>query len=423
MKFIFKLGSLATLSLLINVAIQWLILVYIGPGEKTDAYFSAQVIILIPLTILGDSVIKVLAPLLAGLPKADLRGVEKVFVWQFFLGFTAIAAALIASASIWVSVLYPGLSVQALNLTIDMARIMSLTLIFVGMTTVLKSAYHAEQRFIYPEFSQLIASILVLLGILYALPIYGIVSVAWGTVIRWLLHSVILFRGKGWHGHSKPDQIIIRNAWRRIRALLYGASIYKTGPLVDRYLASLGPAGSISLLVFGHQLYTVLLGLIDIVVAAPFISVAAAGVKAGQFTHLWNKYLKTIVVTGIGSLAVWAIFILLGRWLLELFLGYGKFDYEQLNKLWMLMAIMGGLLVAGVAGQVTAGFLYALGETTIILRIAIINFFICILIKVFAFKAIGLPGIAIGIVTYQLLNAIAFYYFLNKVKKIKLKAI
>lgn len=66
-----------------------------------------------------------------------------------------------------------------------------ITLVFGGLTTVLKSSYYAERRFIYPELSQLIPGILVLLGIIWALPVYGIVSVAWGAVIRWMIQAII----------------------------------------------------------------------------------------------------------------------------------------------------------------------------------------------------------------------------------------
>lgn len=420
MKFIFSLGSLVILNLVVTLAIQWLVLVYIGPGEKTDAYFSAQVLTLIPLAVLGDVVMRVLVPLLAGIPRQDLTGIVKVFIVQFFLGLAVVAVFLVSSASIWVSVLSPGLSTQALALAVEMAKIMSITLVFGGLTTVLKSVYYAEQRFIYPEFSQLIPGILVLLGMIWALPIYGIVSVAWGAVIRWIFQAIMLMMRNDWRGSSKTDPAIIRLAWRRMRELLFGASIYETGPMLDRYLASLAPAGSISLLAFGNQFYTLFLVLTDKVFAAPLISIAAKDINAGQIKGLREKYMQKVFLLGAGAVCVWVAFILYGKWGLNFMIGYGQFGAEEIDTLWQLMVVLGAMLV-GVAGQISTSCLYGMGKTNSVLKVTIINFLICAFIKVVAFNRVGVMGIAIGIVAYQLFNAIGLHIVLfRKLRKFRI---
>jgi peptidoglycan biosynthesis protein MviN/MurJ (putative lipid II flippase) len=286
---------------------------------------------------------------------------------------------------------------------------MSATLVFGGMTTVLKSAYYAEQRFLYPELSQVIASLAVLVGVFYAIPVYGIVAVAWGAVIRWGLWTAMLCQWIDWRVHSVYDRAMTKRVWQRMRALLYGASIYKTGPIIDRYLASLGPVGSISLLTFGNQLYGVFLALTDKVFATPLLSIAAKHRKLGDTSLLWRNYRQKLLLTGTMALAVWAAFALCGQWGLTLLVGYGKFGAEQINMLWQLMVVLGGMLVAGVVGQLASNCLYALGKTSVVVRLAMVNFFICAAIKVVAFNAVGIVGIAIGIVAYQVLNAVCLH--------------
>ncbi len=419
MKFIFSLGSLAILNLVATVAVQWLVLVYIGPGEKTDAYFSAQVLTLIPLVILGDVVLRVLVPLLAGIPKQDLPGVVKVFTLQVFSGLALAATVLVLSAPVWVSVLSPGLSSQALDLSVEMAKIMSITLVFGGLTTVLKSVYYAEQRFIYPELTQLIPGVLVLIGIVGALPVYGIVSVAWGMVIRFLLQAIMLFRWNDWRGScSDTDPALIRLAWRRIRALLFGASIYETGPMLDRYLASLAPVGSISLLAFGNQFYSLFLVLTDKVFAAPLMSIAANDINAGQIKRLREKYSQRVLLLLAVAVCVWLAFVFYGKWGLNFLIGYGQFGAEDIDALWQLMIVLGGVLV-GVVGQLSSSCFYGMGKTNIVIRVAIINFFICAFVKVVAFNSVGVVGIAIGIGTYQVLNALGLHIILcRKLRKV-----
>lgn len=419
MKSIFSLGSLAVLNLLVIVSIQWMVLVEIGPGEETDAYFSAQVLTLIPLVILGDIVIRVLVPLLAGLSRQDLPGVVKVFTVHVFSGLAALATFLVLSASLWVSVLSPGLSSHALALSVEMAKIMSITLVFGGLTSVLKSVYYAEQRFLFPEFSQLIPGILVLFGIIWALPVYGIVSVAWGTMIRFLLQTIMLFRWNDWLGRrSNTDPALIRLAWQRIRALLFGASIYETGPMLDRYLASLAPVGSISLLAFGNQFYSLFLVLTDKVFAAPLMSIAANDINSGQIKRLREKYSQRVLLLLAVAVCVWLAFVLYGKWGLKFLIGYGQFGAEDIEALWQLMIVLGSMLV-GVVGQLSASCFYGMGKTNIVIRVAIINFFICAFIKVFAFNSVGVVGIAMGIGAYQVLNALGLHIILfRKLRKV-----
>jgi len=417
MKAIFSLGSLAILNLVATVAVQWLVLVYIGPGEKTDAYFSAQVLTLIPLVILGDVVLRVLVPLLASLPRQDLPAVVKTFTVQVFSGLALAATVLVSSAPVWVSLLSPGLSSQALALSIEMARIMSITLVFGGVTTVLKSVYYAEQRFIYPELTQLIPGVLVLIGIVVVLPVYGIVSVAWAMLIRFILQALMLFRWRDWRISRNTDPAVISLAWRRIRALLFGASIYETGPMLDRYLASLAPVGSISLLAFGNQFYSLFLVLTDKVFAAPLMSIAANDINAGQIKQLREKYMQRVLLLLAVAACVWLAFVFYGKWGLNFLIGYGQFGAEDIDALWRLMIVLGGVLV-GVVGQLSASCFYGMGKTNIVIRVAIINFFICALIKVFAFNSVGVVGIAIGISAYQLLNALGLHIILfRKLKK------
>jgi peptidoglycan biosynthesis protein MviN/MurJ (putative lipid II flippase) len=414
MKFIFSLGGLTALNLAIAMAIQWLVLVYIGPGADTDAYFSAQMLTLIPLTIFSDILIRVLVPLLIGLARENLTANVKSLLLQSFFAFAVIAAMLGLSAYLWVPLLSPGLSEQALDLAIEMAEVMSATLVFGGLTTVLTSAYHAEQRFIYPELSQFIAGMVVLVGVFYAMPIYGIASVAWGAVIRWGLWAVMLFKWADWRAHSRYDRTMTKIVWQRMRALLYGELINKSGPVVDRYLASFGSVGSISLLTFGNQLYGIFLALTNTVFAMPLLAFAARSMKSNDIFRLRQNYRQKLLLTGTMALAVWGLFALCGKWGLTLLVGYGKFGAGQIDVLWQLMMVMGGMLVTGVAGQMAVSCLYALGRTRVVVRLAMVNFFICAGIKVLAFNAIGIVGIAIGIVAYQLLNAVGLHIALMR---------
>lgn len=408
------LGGLALSSLIFSVVIQWQIIVGLGPGGMTDAYFASQVVPTVLLAIIGGSISHVLVPYIIEMTPAE----RSLNIWGLILAFIAIYGSLslllFVFAPVWVGVLFPGFSGELVELTVRLCRILSFILLFGGVSTVLAAVHQSRHHFLLPEVWALASTVVMLAGVTLGLPVYGIVLVAWLSLFRHAMYFILLLSGMPRPAFSGFRPGVLGELWRRSKPLLLGSSIFKTGPIVDRNLASLAPTGGITILAFAQQLYGIALSIADKTVATPFIAITSTLLAEGRYDAVRSMYWKMWSWSLLASLLVWGLVVLAGEWALQLFLGYGLVKPDDIATMSAVMSIMGGMLAGGVTGQLSAAGLYACKQSGAVARIAIINFIIATIIKVVGFLYLGLYGIVLGIVSYQVLNAVVLHVKLNR---------
>ena len=405
MRLTISLGSIAVSNIAIAVIVQWYVLVEIGLGFELDAYFASQTVPFTVLAVLTASLNPVLVPLLA------VTEPERFSpnAWGFFvvigLTFLSLSTMLYFLAPYWVPLLFPGFADTTESLAIELTQVQLPSIVFMALSVVLGAAYHAKQRFYWVQAAAMVGSVAMLVGIVWALPRYGIWAVAWSSVLRAAIQTVLLLPGLGRYRAFSVSDPLFSVAWGRMKPLLLGSAVFKLGPIVDRYLASLAPAGALSLLAFGHQVFAAALQVSDKAVARPFVPQAAKYVGGNDFAAFRRGYkFRLARVIGIAC-AVYVGFVIFGRDLLDFALRYGRVYEENITALWGIMVVLGGMLLGGVAGQLSAAGLNAMGATRVVTGIALIGFGLSILVKAAGFLELGVYGIALGIAFYQIFNA------------------
>src|SRR4030095_7699910 len=125
----------------------------------------------------------------------------------------------------------------------------------------------------------------------------------------------------------------MREAWRRIRPLLIGTAYYRTDPLVDRYLASMAPAGGLSLLYIGQQIYGVANVIAEKAIAAPRVPQRAIEAAAGRWSTFRSIYQKRLLMIGGLAAAGYVVFLLAGERILKLLIGHGGVTADNVHLL------------------------------------------------------------------------------------------
>lgn len=414
MKLALSLSGLASGHIFFLALTHWYVLIVMGPGTDTDALFASMAMPQFILLITSGSLMHVLVPLLAGKEEEDLRGDAWGLVLIVAGLFAAIAALLYAFAPFWISLLFPGFSESGKSLAIDLTRIQLMGMVFTAVSGVLWSVYHSRQRFIWAELSPMLAAMTSFGLLVVTLPWYGIVAAAWLGVLRTGFQTVLMLPVLGTYRRPEWNSQVLRDAWRRLRPLLIGTSYYKTDALVDRLLSSMASAGGLSLFYLGQQVYGVVNQILNKGVAAPMVPVLAKCAKTGQWTMFRRGYRRRVLwmagVTGAGYL----VFLLTGRPLLTLLIGYGSVTLQNVVLLWLIMVALVGVLVGGVTGQILSAAFYAKGNTVIPTKIGVVGFTLGIVLKVIGFLKLGLVGLALGTTVYYLLNAVLLLVFLEK---------
>jgi putative peptidoglycan lipid II flippase len=406
MKQTLTLALLAGTNILVTLLFQWYVITQLGVGIETDALFAGMAVPQLILMVVSSSLTHVLVPLLATEDKAGF-GRD---AWGFFLGisgiFTMLAVALFITAAYWVPWLVPGFSQTGQALTVSLTRIQLVSMIFTASVSVLWSVYHARQKFIWVELSTLLSSLIGLFLLIKILPAYGVAGAALLIVLRAGLQMVWLLPGLGrwvWPDWHSPA---MREAWRRIRPLLIGTTYYRTDPLIDRFLASMAPAGGLSLLYIGQQIYGVANIVAEKAIATPMVPQLAIHAGAGEWPTFRRLYQRRLLAMGGLTVAGYLILLVAGERVLNLLIGHGGVTKANVHLLWLIMVALVGFFIAGAMGVITSKTFYAMGDTRTPTRMSIVTYTLYIPAKVLGFLRYGLMGLAVVTSVYLFLNLV-----------------
>ncbi len=414
MKLGIQLGALSVTNIGVTFLFQWYILTQLGPGVQTDAFFAGMTVPQLVLAVISSSLMHVLVPLLAGENEERFRQ----DAWTLFIlvaGIFGIAAIMLyLFAPLWVPLTVPGFDAAGMMLTVELTRVQLIGMIFTAVNGVQWAAYHARQRFLWAEFSPILTGLLALLLLMWLLPRFGVVAAAWISVLRMILQTLLLARGMGRPVYPNLNSSAICEVWRRIKPLLVGTSYYKTDPVVDRFMLSTAGSGSLSLYYLAQQIFGAMSQVLNKSIAVPLVPALGIFHKSGStsgFYRLYQRKLLQAIVLSMGGLLVVALF---GKILLGGLVGYGNVSSQDIESLWWIMIWLGGMLIGGVAGQITASTFYAAGDTRTPTRLSIVTYTTYVPCKVGAFYYWGISGLAMATSVYYMVNFLAQIWLLER---------
>lgn len=406
------LGGLAFANMALAFAYQWYVVTMFGAGGVTDALVAAMVLPQLVLAIFSNSLTQVLVPLLATRDGDDLRNVA----WGFALGvgglFGALSLVLIATAPCWVSWTVPGFTSEQVALTVRLAVVQLFGMVFIAMVAVFSAVSHARQRFVWAESMGLVATVVSLIVLVWGLPRFGIVAAAWGLFSRPLVQTLLLLPVAGRFCWPSWKSVPLRETWRRLRPLVIGTAYYKTGPLVDRILTSMAIPGAMTLLHLAQQLYGAGSTVVSKALATPMIPVQAKHAACGNWQAFRAVLKQRLVQCGLLTLVCWCMVLIAGDRLLP-FLFANRLAPSDIDQLWWLLVLLGGMWVGGSLGSISSGAYYATGDTKTPSRLGIITYTVYVPIKVFLFWQFGLAGLALSISAFYLVNFLLQLYYLG----------
>ncbi len=312
-----------------------------GIGAALDAYYAAfKLPDLLFTVVAGGALATAFIPVFAAYVAAD----DRAGAWQLasavinWVVLIATAVALLAGlAAPWLvrTLVAPGFTPGQQAETANVMRIVLLSSVVFGVSSVLGSALNGFKHFLLPALAPVVYPLGIAAGARWLAPAWGVAGLAAGAVIGAILHLAIKIPGLLRYGFRWQPVLQAgagsRDGGVRAVVVLMGPRILDLGVfnltlLITTNLASrLGP-GSVSALEWGWdamQLPETIIGTAFGLVAFPTLAeLAARGDRAGLRSTL-GESLRTVL-----SLAVPAAcgLILLGRPLLALLYQRGAFD-------------------------------------------------------------------------------------------------
>lgn len=400
------LAVVVALQLLGTLITQLLVLRIVGIGPETDAYIAAQAAPMVLGAIITTALQSVWLPRLAVLSKdltAWLKDQSIAQAQTLILGGALILLVAITVAW-WLPIVFPGLTPkQHQDATLFSLVFLGSTL-FNTQSALLSVALRTRDLFLAAEVVALLGTVISLVLIYTFVPIWGLEAAVWISLLKAIVVYIIQLGFAGWPRLSLRDAYACKETWRLMKPLLFGTSIYKTSPLIDRYWASLGSPGSLTLLSLAQTAMTSLATLIDRTISTQLTPSFARYVANSDYEGLKTSYRKglllvtiVVIVIGVALLATKPLFVWLSIKLLKL-------TIDTASTLWLMCLLLLGYLHVTASGTLAVAAFYAMNDTKTPVVVGVSGFVVSIGLKSLGFLLYGPLGLVAAISLYYIGN-------------------
>lgn len=353
-----------------------------GAGPELDLYYAA---FRIPdlLFVLFASVLSiyVLLPFVNSYTEeesaeAGRRVLSQVFS-VFLLCYAVVGGLLALAAPLYVPHIFPGFSEQA-DTFVLLLRILLIQPFLLGLSSLCGVVTQMNHRFILYALSPLLYNVGIILGISLLYPAFGLVGIVFGVIIGAAGHLFIQvpFVLKSQYAFSvvpKIDWTVIRRIMIVSIPRALTLSVNQIVLLVLVGMASLMPAGSVSVFQFAFNLQSVPLAIIGVsysVAAFPTLSNLHAKKDHVGFNSQLLTALRHII---FWSIPVIGLIIVLRAQIVRVLLGSGEFDWSDTRLTAAMLAIFAVSLVAQAILLLLIRAFYAGGRTALPLFVALFS--------------------------------------------------
>lgn len=228
----------------------------------------------------------------------------------------------------------PGFSEENKTLTIALTRIMFLSPIFFGLSSIFSGILHYFNRFLVYSIAPILYNLGIIFGILYFVPIFGLYGLAYGVILGAFLHFLIQIPAARNSGYSfkmifnfkYPGLLKI---FKLMIPRTIGAAAYHLNLIVITAIASTLVAGSIAIFNFSNNLQNFPIGLIGVPFALavfPALSRAWADGEKEKFLENFSSIFRQILFLII---PISILIFLLRAQIVRIILGTGQFGWLE----------------------------------------------------------------------------------------------
>lgn len=332
------LGLSGLLSRLLGVYRDRLLASTFGAGATLDAYYAAFripdfVFNIIVLGALSAGFIPVFSQYMAKSKEKAWQLAQSALI-IVSLSVILLGIGLYAAAPWLMKALVPGFTPENLKLATDMTRIMLLSPVILGISSVFGGVLQSFKRFLAYSLAPIFYNAGIIFGIAFLAPRFGPSGLAWGVILGSSLHllmqtTVVMRTGWSWQAIWPWRAEGIREILGLMGPRTLSLAISEANLFVVTSLASGMSAGSLAIFNFAHNLAHVPIGLIGIsfaVAAFPVLSTYAAQGRIRKFVKTQEKTVSAILFF---LMPILVVMILLDEQIVRIVLGAGKFDWKS----------------------------------------------------------------------------------------------
>lgn len=403
-----------------------------GAGDTLDVYYAAFRIpdLVFNLLVLG-ALSAGFIPIFAKLLNNPIEKIKDTFTadknkgaWELasvvinILGFSLIilSALGILFAPVLMKLVTPGFSPEKQSLTVHLTRIMFLSPIFLGISSVFGGILQSFKRFFVYSLSPIMYNIGIIIGALYLVPIWGVKALAWGVVFGALLHLLVQVPTVLRLGFKYVPKINFKNKnIQKIGLLMVprtmSLAISQINLVVITIIASTLAGGSLAVFNFANNLQSFPVGIFGIsfaIAAFPTLSAIAFDKKKliNNFSNIFRQILFFIIPATVLLLALRAQII-------RVILGTGQFDWEDTILTIHTLGFFTISLFAQASLPLLVRMFYARHNSKTPFLIGLVSAFVNVILSLYFTRRLGVAGLALAFSLASILNFVLLWLWLR----------
>ena len=412
------------LSRLLGVVRNRIFAAMFGAGNELDAYFAAFRIpdFLLNLLILGAfsaAFIPIFTDLISHKKTKRAFEIANSITNLILVAMLGVCVLGVIFAPLLMILIAPGFAGEKMQLTIALTRIMMLSPLVFGLSTIASGILNSYRKFFAYGLAPVMYNLGIIGGALIFVPKFGVFGLAIGVILGACLHLLIqipatLSTGYRYHLHWNLKD---RYLWKIFKLMIpraAGLAVSQINLIVITIIASTLIAGSVAIFNFANDLQSVPVSLCGISFATavfPTLAIHASLKKSGRFIQSFSYTFRQIVFLIVPASV--ALFLLRAQ-IVRLILGTGKFDWEDTYYTTATL----GLFCLGLIGQaliplVTRAF-FALQDTKTPVLISVISVILNVGLSLFFVHTNGVVGLALAFSISSLINLLLLYFVLHR---------
>jgi putative peptidoglycan lipid II flippase len=395
-----------------------------GAGDDLDAFFAAfRIPDLIFQLVAAGAIASALVPMIAGLvAKGESQRAWRVastLANLMVVGLLAFAVIGFIAAPVLVAIIAPGFHGDKLEETIDLTRVMLLSPMFLGVSSVATAALNGSNRFGASALAPVVYDLAIIGAAVFLAPSMGVTGLAIGVVVGALGHLLVQVPALVRIGYRYVPRIDLSDAQARMALLLMGPRVIGLGVtqitfVVMTALASGLGTGAVAAYTIAFTLMQIPLGVIGTPLGIVIFPSMARELALGRTGHYLEILGRSLRILAFVMLPISIFGMVLREQVVELLIGYGRYTEaaERLTADTLLLFLIG--LTAHSAIAVLARAFYARHDTRTPTVAAVLAVAVNCVLAIALVGTLGLPAIGLAIAVAAWSEALVLLIWLRR---------
>lgn len=395
---------------------------YFGTLPVYDAYVSAYGLFYLPVLLFNSCISATLIPLYVQEREQHSLEHSNHFASNalnlFALAALVVSALMYMLAGPLVNLIYVGFDAQRAALTVQLTRIMLLSLVFNVASIVLSSLLNAMEKYIAAQLTGFPLNLAIILAATCFSGKYGITAVAWGVFASSILQFLILIPFlRGWFTYS-PVIDFKDQRFHKLLVLagpaLLSMGVSELNHMIDHALASGLNSGDISAMNYAYRLITFLLGVLMVPLTTVMFSKMSHMASAGNKKGMLGILRRCVCVISLIALPIVAIAIVMSVDVIKFAYMRGEFTMDSVKITASILTCYAiGVPAFGLRDFLSRMF-HSLQDTKTPFRVACMTVLMNVVLNLILREYLGASGLALATSLAGIIAMFVMFFLLRR---------